>query len=280
MPTKPTMDLEFHPLANCLPLIEGPEFDELVVDIKERGLALAIELYEGKILDGRNRYGACLRLGIEPLIVTYAGADPAARVTSLNLRRRHLTASQRAMAAAKMANMRSGARTDLGHSVSEVSIERAADLHKVGTTSVKQAHTVLRDGAPELVAAVESGSIPVKRAAEIARQSAERQREATKALTAAAKRAPAADRSKAAGLPKISVRKSERGPWQSVRATQAREARDVRDLDEMLRVFREQVEPVYGRSNRLVRDRIKKDVAQGFERMDRSTPTVTERNDD
>jgi ParB-like chromosome segregation protein Spo0J len=137
-----------------LPLIEGPEFDELVADIKERGLALPIELYEGKILDGRNRYRACLQLGIEPLVVTYAGADPAARVTSLNLRRRHLTASQRAMAAAKMANMRSGARTDLGHSLSEVSIKRAADLHKVGTTSVKQAHTVLRDGTPELVAAV------------------------------------------------------------------------------------------------------------------------------
>jgi hypothetical protein len=140
------MDLEFHPLANCLPLIEGTEFDELVADIKERGLALPIELYEGKILDGRNRYRACRRLGIEPLIVTYAGTDPAARVTSLNLRRRHLTASQRAMAAAKMANMRSGARTDLGHSLSEVSIKRAADLHKVGTTSVKQAHTVLREG--------------------------------------------------------------------------------------------------------------------------------------
>jgi hypothetical protein len=54
----------------------------------------------------------------------------------------------------------------------------------------------------------------------------------------------------------------------------------IRDLDEMLRVFREQVEPVYGRSSRLVRDRIKKDVAQGFERIDRSTPAVTERNDD
>jgi ParB-like chromosome segregation protein Spo0J len=205
------MDLEFHPLANCLPLIEGPEFDELVADIKERGLALPIELYDGKILDGRNRYRACLRLGIEPLIVTYAGADPAARVTSLNLRRRHLTASQRAMAAAKMANMRSGARTDLGHSLSEVSIKRAADLHKVGTTSVKQAHTVLRDGTLELVPAVEGGSIPVKRAAEIARQPSEQQREAMKAPTAAAKRASA--------LPKVAARKPERAPWQTVRAT-------------------------------------------------------------
>jgi hypothetical protein len=176
------------------------------------------------------------------------------------------------MAAAKMANMRSGARTDLGHSLSEVSIKRAADLHKVGTTSVKQAHTILRDGTPELVAAVEGGSIPVKRAAEIARQPSEQQREAMKAPTAAAKRA--------ATLPKVAARKPERAPWQTVRATQGREARDVRDLDEMLRVFREQVEPVYGRSSRLVRDRIKKDVAQGFERMDTSTPAVTERNDD
>jgi hypothetical protein len=47
----------------------------------------------------------------------------------------------------------------------------------------------------------------------------------------------------------------------------------------MLRVFREQIEPMYGRSSPLVRERIKKDVAQRFEQMDRSTPAVTERHD-
>ena len=79
-------------------------------------------------------------------------------------------------------------------------MERAADLHKVGTTSMKQAHTVLSDGTPELVAAVEGGSIPVKRAAEIARQPSHRRGKAVQTPTAAAKRAPAANRQNATAL--------------------------------------------------------------------------------
>jgi hypothetical protein len=159
-------------------------------------------------------------------------------------------------------------------------MERAADLHKVGTTSVKQAHTVLRKGTPELVAAVEGGSIPVKRAAKIARQPAERQRRAVQGPTETEKREPTADRPEATALPAVAARKSERAPWQTLRATQAREVRDLGDLDAMLLVFREQIEPIYSCSSPLVRERIKKEVAQRFEQMDRSTPVVTERHDD
>jgi hypothetical protein len=68
-----TLKFEFHPLANVFPLIEGAEFDELVADIKANGLNQCIELYEGKILDGRNRYRACLAAGVEPLAVQYRG---------------------------------------------------------------------------------------------------------------------------------------------------------------------------------------------------------------
>ena len=57
-------------------------------------------------------------------------------------------------------------------------------------------------------------------------------------------KAPAAAERRASALSKFGARKPERAPWQTARATQGREARDVRDLDEMLRVFREQVEPV------------------------------------
>ena len=91
------MDLEFHPLANCLSLIEGAEFDELVADIKERGLALPIELYDGKILDGRNRYAACKLADYEPLFETYTRDDPAGYALAVNITRRNLTKGQQAM---------------------------------------------------------------------------------------------------------------------------------------------------------------------------------------
>jgi ParB-like chromosome segregation protein Spo0J len=47
--------LEFHPLAEIFPLVEGQDFTELVADIREHGLHEPIVVYEDRILDGRNR---------------------------------------------------------------------------------------------------------------------------------------------------------------------------------------------------------------------------------
>jgi ParB-like chromosome segregation protein Spo0J len=66
------------------------------------GLKQDITIYEGKILDGRNRYRACLAAGVTPTTYQYAGDNPVEYVLSLNLHRRHLTPSQLAAVATDM----------------------------------------------------------------------------------------------------------------------------------------------------------------------------------
>jgi N6-adenosine-specific RNA methylase IME4 len=167
------MMLEFHPLADIFPLVEGQDLAELVADIREHGLREPIVIYEDRILDGRNRYRACSAAGVEPTFAAYTGDDPVAYVVSLNLRRRHLSESQRAMVAAKLATLKLG---DNQHSEG-LPIGRGSQLLNVGERTVARAREVQEHGASELVHAVEQGVVSVSAAADIATQPIEEQRE-------------------------------------------------------------------------------------------------------
>jgi hypothetical protein len=76
--------MQFHPLADILPLIEGAEFQALVDDIREYGLNEPIVTYQGQVLDGRNRWRACQEIGTDKAkrfrTVEYEGNDPVAFV--------------------------------------------------------------------------------------------------------------------------------------------------------------------------------------------------------
>lgn len=96
------MNYESHDYANLFPLMLDNEYKELKNDIKVNGLIEPIWLFEGKILDGRNRYSACLDTNTEPKFRDYQSDDPLGFVVSLNLNRRHLTSGQKATLAVEL----------------------------------------------------------------------------------------------------------------------------------------------------------------------------------
>jgi hypothetical protein len=89
-------EYQTHPAADLFPLLEGDEFNALCKSIIERGLEKPIELYEGRVIDGRNRLRACLQMSAEPEFIEWAGGDPYEYVWAHNAVRRHLDAGQRA----------------------------------------------------------------------------------------------------------------------------------------------------------------------------------------
>src|SRR5713101_3766846 len=160
--------------------MDGKELDELTEDIRQHGLRHPIVVVDEQILDGRNRLRACEAAGVLPDFQDWDGTgDPVAYVISVNLRRRHLSESQRAMVAARAKKIfessarerqRVGGRTKLPANLPEAGESRAkaAALLNVSARSVENAARVLRDGVPELARAVEEGKIAVSTAATIA----------------------------------------------------------------------------------------------------------------
>jgi hypothetical protein len=158
-----TPKYEVHPLAQIFPEIEGSAFEALVEDIRERRQQEPAWLYEGKILDGKNRYRACEQLGVELRVREFIGNDPVGFVLSANLHRRHLDTSQRAMVAASLANLKVGTNR---HSKKEgPSIEVAPELLNVGRASVERARIVLNSGDTDLIKSVQTGEVAVSEAA-------------------------------------------------------------------------------------------------------------------
>jgi N6-adenosine-specific RNA methylase IME4 len=192
----------------------GNEFNELVNDIQKNGQQEPIWLYEGKIIDGRNRYRACQELNIEPITKDWVGnGSLVSFVISLNLHRRHLTSSQKAAIAteiepilAKEAKKRQGKRTDLKPNISqkieqsqEVKLnqgnninknkatEQAAKLIQTNRQYVSDAKKI-KEKAPEVFKEVKSGNINIPDAKRIINLPEEKQKEVVeKVVTGKAK---------------------------------------------------------------------------------------------
>ena len=177
--------MEFHEAAGIFPLLEGQEFDALVESIRAHGLKESIKLYQGKVLDGRNRQTACLSAGVKP---RYEEADvdrsAADYVFQLNYHRRHLTDGGRQLAAgrykevtAKEAKERQKLSEGRGKkgpvtlpdlSGRGDSRDQAGAKFDISGKTVDFAERVLRHGSLQLIKAVESGEVKVSTASRLA----------------------------------------------------------------------------------------------------------------
>jgi len=165
-------EYDIHSLSLIFPPMSKGDFDQLASDISSNGLLEPITLYEDQILDGRNRYRACVNTGVSPKFVDYEGDDPLTFVISKNLSRSHLDESQRAMVAARLANMKQHSNqynNGQANLPDHISQKNAAEKLNVGDRSVRSARKVIESGDKNLIQAVENGSIAVSVAEKIAR---------------------------------------------------------------------------------------------------------------
>ena len=196
------MGYKYHKYADVFPLLEGEAFVELCADIEQNGQREPIILYDGAILDGRNRYRACVELNIPPQYEHSSATNDAEALkesVSRNLHRRHLSSSQRALVAAELMPMfeemakerqiqsgvdhgRGGIKVEanLPQPLSERSPQardQAAELTNSSARSIQSAKSVLNNGTEKLVDAVRSGDIAVSKAEEVSRLPADKQDE-------------------------------------------------------------------------------------------------------
>ncbi len=203
--------LEFDPIANIFPLIEGKARDDFRADIAAKGLLENIMLRQGRVLDGRNRYLSLVASGevaedapaemllkhdgrFEDFDVAHPGMDPFEWVMSLNVHRRHLEPSQWAAVAANAETLTHGGTRPGGFGSEQSTDTQDAKLHvdratlsstlNVSQRLIASAAKVRREGAPELFRAVEQGKVKATVAEGLLTLSKERQVEAATALDA------------------------------------------------------------------------------------------------
>jgi ParB-like chromosome segregation protein Spo0J len=170
-----TIKWDFHELANLFPMASTEGYTQLRDDIKKYGLLEPITVWDGKILDGRNRAKACYELGIDPKYVEYTGNDPVGFVLSKNIHRRQLTQSQLAMLVKTLVNLPKG-RPDLN--AQAMTQEEAAERLGVSERLLQLAKKVHEKAIPEVAALVEAGKLSVDKAATLSKATPEQQLEA------------------------------------------------------------------------------------------------------
>lgn len=192
-------------------MLDERRLGSLAESIERNGLRFPIVLFDGQILDGRNRHRAAGLLGVElgPADFTDFEGDYLAAVefvVDTNLERRDLLFTQRVKAADELATLANGQRRE-GRATAAAggkapsrdgafSVAEAAKQLKVGPATVERRRAVRERGVPELLEKADAGEVGYLAASHIAKLAPEEQRQAVaggaEAVKAAAKRGAAA----------------------------------------------------------------------------------------
>lgn len=155
-------DYKAHPIAEMFPMLPGPEIKLLSDSIKTVGQKDPIWIAEGKILDGRNRKIACEMVGVKPRYENVPeGADLLEFMLACNAEKRNLSASQRAMVAAKLGGHAHGGDRVSSKRQELFTLAELSERFRVSDNYIKKARKIIAECDPKIAAAVEAGSVKV-----------------------------------------------------------------------------------------------------------------------
>lgn len=216
---KPVQQYEYHPVVNLFPKANPDDRAAMLQSIQAEGVHEPIWLWQGKLVDGRNRLEICQELDIICPFEDIDGDEQevVTRVFKRNaLPRRHLTVTQRAAAAAgmialmeqvgkriKKANLkRGGQKPDspippvggIGENTGETEIMRADEAHRtaesvaaatgVSSRTVERVAAIAKHAEPEVFQAMKDGVVTAGDAEQVVKAEPEQQRRAVRRVRA------------------------------------------------------------------------------------------------
>ena len=161
-------------LAYLFPDMTEAQFERLVKSIQANGLRVPITVWRGEIIDGRHRYAACLRAGVEPRFEYLDDdEDPVQFVLDKNGEARVLDTSGRAVVGYKLSSMsKPGRPVDSRDEEPQMTQGEAALRLGVSRRSVTNVGRVLAEDSAAISTlrqAVASGRVKVSDAAKAGR---------------------------------------------------------------------------------------------------------------
>jgi ParB-like chromosome segregation protein Spo0J len=161
-------EMKQHPLSAAFPAMPAEQFQALKDSIMDIGVQEPITLFEGMVIDGWHRYTAASELGMDCPSVGLGDVDPQAFVVAKNKARRHITMSQIAAAVVAVYQWHPANITKRGEPGSPLAKtnDELAEIAGTSKRTIQQAKVVESKATPEVQAAVKSGAMSVKKAAE------------------------------------------------------------------------------------------------------------------